>query len=186
MICCYEEILEVRKIIAELCGELGAAGIEHNAGTPLGAMIEIPSAALVIESLLKLLDFISVGTNDLLQYTLAVDRGNEMVSSLYQPYHPAMLNLLHRIGVAVQKAGKPTSICGEIAGDPIFTEMLLGYGFRELSMSPPFLMHVKARVLSLSIADAEKSNREVLDFVLSAEIQQYFESKMAAFLQNGA
>ncbi|NIA29614.1 MAG: phosphoenolpyruvate--protein phosphotransferase [Actinobacteria bacterium] len=180
MISSVEEILAAQKIIRATLKELKKAGIEHNPKVPLGMMIEIPSAAINIRSFLKIVDFVSVGTNDLVQYTLAVDRGNEQVSSLYQPFHPAILSLLEIIGRAGRELGKETSVCGEIAGDPLFTELLVGFGFRNLSMSAPFIPHVKLRVRQLYTDECKKSSQKVLKFSLSSEIRKYVEKQLEA------
>jgi len=180
MISSIEEILAVRKVIRATLKELKNDGIEHNPKVPLGVMIEIPSAAINIRSFLKIVDFASVGTNDLVQYTLAVDRGNEKVSSLYKPFHPAILSLLETIGRAGQELGKETSVCGEIAGDPLFTELLIGFGFRNLSMSAPFIPHVKLRVRQLYTDECRESSQKVLNFSLAAEIRKYVEKQLRA------
>ncbi len=178
MISSVEEVLAARKVIRATLKELSKSGIEHNPDVPLGAMIEIPSAAINIRSFLKIVDFVSVGTNDLVQYTLAVDRGNEKVSSLYQPFHPAILTLLEAIGRAGQEFGKETSVCGEIAGDPLFTELLIGFGFRNLSMSAPFIPHVKVRVRQLYTNECRKSSQKAREFVLASEIRKYVENQL--------
>ena len=114
---------------------------------PVGIMVEIPSAALTINSLLKQVDFISIGTNDLIQYTLAADRGDESVSHLYQPNHPAVLKLLQHVIRAAIKQNKPVSVCGEMAGDEQYTRLLLGMGLRRFSMNPNNLLAVKNRII---------------------------------------
>ncbi|MBI3144309.1 MAG: phosphoenolpyruvate--protein phosphotransferase, partial [Pseudogulbenkiania sp.] len=112
-----------------------------------GVMIEVPSAALVVGSLLKHVDFLSIGTNDLIQYTLAIDRNDDSVSHLYDPVHPAVIKLiLHTLRTA-GKAGMPVSVCGEMAGDPRLTRLLLGMGLRKFSMHPANLLSVKDIVL---------------------------------------
>ncbi|MBP8043389.1 MAG: phosphoenolpyruvate--protein phosphotransferase, partial [Neisseria sp.] len=113
----------------------------------LGCMIEIPSAALTVGSLLKLVDFISIGTNDLIQYTLSVDRGDDSVSHLYQPGHPAVLKLLQHIIRTANRMGKSVSVCGEMAGDSTYTRLLLGMGLRRFSMNPSNLLTIKDIVL---------------------------------------
>ena len=141
-------------------------------------MIEVPSAAINIRSFLKQVDFVSVGTNDLIQYTLAVDRGNENVSSLYQPFHPAVLSLLASIGNAASDLKKEASICGEIASDPLFTELLVGFGYRTLSMNSPAIPHVKARVRQLAVKCAEKCVQRALEFNKSVEIRNFVEQRL--------
>lgn len=113
----------------------------------VGAMIEVPAAALMLPAFLRHFDFVSVGTNDLIQYTLAIDRADEAVAHLYDPWHPAVLGLLAQVISQARAAGKPVSVCGEMAGDPAFTPLLLGMGLRSLSMHPSQIAAIKQRVL---------------------------------------
>jgi phosphotransferase system enzyme I (PtsI) len=113
----------------------------------VGAMVEVPAAALILPSLLKLFDFVSIGTNDLIQYTLAIDRADETVAHLYDPWHPAVLRLVAQTIMQARAAGKSVSVCGEMAGDPAFTETLLAMGLRTFSMHPSQISAVKQRVL---------------------------------------
>ncbi|HRJ60889.1 MAG TPA: phosphoenolpyruvate--protein phosphotransferase, partial [Azospirillaceae bacterium] len=129
---------------------------------PLGAMIEIPGAALAADSLAQACDFFAIGTNDLTQYTLAIDRADDQVARLYDPLHPAVLRLIHFTVGAARRAGIPVSVCGEIAGDPRYTPLLLGLGVRELSMSPPNLPVVKDRVRRLRMASAATLAEQVM------------------------
>ncbi len=113
----------------------------------VGVMVEVPAAALMIDRLLREVDFVSIGTNDLIQYTLAIDRADEAVSHLYDPWHPAVLHLLHHVISRCNAAGCDVSVCGEMAGDPAFTELLLGMGLRSFSMHPARIAAIKQRVL---------------------------------------
>jgi phosphotransferase system enzyme I (PtsI) len=113
----------------------------------VGVMVEVPAAALMIDRLLREVDFVSIGTNDLIQYTLAIDRADEAVSHLYDPWHPAVLGLLQHVISRCIAAGRDVSVCGEMAGDPAFTELLLGMGLRSFSMHPARIAAVKQRVL---------------------------------------
>jgi len=113
----------------------------------VGAMIEVPAAALVLPSFLRYFDYVSIGTNDLIQYTLAIDRADEAVAHLYDPWHPAVLRLLQQTIAQARAAGKHVSVCGEMAGDPAFTELLLGMGLRSFSMHPAQIASIKQRVL---------------------------------------
>ncbi len=113
----------------------------------VGAMIEVPAAALMIDQFLRHFDFVSIGTNDLIQYTLAIDRADEAVAHLYDPWHPAVLALVHRVITASVACGKPVSVCGEVAGDPQFTELLLAMGLRNFSMQPTCIPAIKQRIL---------------------------------------
>jgi len=139
MVTNVEEVLQVKELLAAISG--GA-----DPGIPLGVMIEVPAAALALEDIVEEVDFVSVGTNDLTQYLFAVDRDNPWVSELYQPYHPASLRLLARIGAICEAAGKPASVCGEMAGQRAGALFLVGAGFRLLSMAPSFAPEIKALV----------------------------------------
>ena len=124
----------------------------------IGAMIEVPAAALMLPSLLKYFDFVSIGTNDLIQYTLAIDRADEAVSHLYDPWHPAVLRLIGQTIAKANELGKEVSVCGEMAGDPAFTELLLGMGLRSFSMHPTQVSSIKKRILRV---DSSAWNKHV-------------------------
>jgi phosphotransferase system enzyme I (PtsI) len=113
----------------------------------VGAMIEVPAAALILPSVLRRFDFVSIGTNDLIQYTLAIDRADEAVAHLYDPWHPAVLQLIWQTIDQAHKAGRHVSVCGEMAGDPAFTPLLLAMGLRSFSMHPSQIASIKQRVL---------------------------------------
>jgi phosphotransferase system enzyme I (PtsI) len=132
---------------------------------PVGAMIEVPAAALMLPAFLKHFDFVSIGTNDLIQYTLAIDRADEAVAHLYDPWHPAVLELIRRTVATAVASGKQVSLCGEMAGDPEFTEVLLAFGLRSLSMHPSQIASIKQQVLRV---DTRRLSSAVQD-VLSAE-----------------
>lgn len=142
--------------------QLNERGATFNQDIPIGCMIEIPAAALMVTSLLKQVDFLSVGTNDLIQYTLAVDRGDDAVSYLYEPAHPAVLKLLAHILRSANKAGKPVSICGEMAGDDRYTRLLLGMGLRQFSMHPSNILRVKNMIVHSNTDDIEKQVWRIL------------------------
>jgi phosphotransferase system enzyme I (PtsI) len=120
---------------------------------PVGGMIEVPAAALALPMFIRKLDFLSIGTNDLIQYTLAIDRADDRVAHLYDPLHPAVLSLLSNVIRVSQQHEKPVAVCGEMAGDVELTRMLLGFGLRNFSMHPAHLLSVKQRVLTTSIPD---------------------------------
>ena len=178
MISSIEEVLEVKKLMRSVINDLEKEHIEYNPNLPVGVMVEIPSTAINIHSFLKEVDFVSVGTNDLIQYTLAVDRGNEKVSAFYQPFHPSILTLLEKVGKTAQKMGKEASVCGEIAGDPLYTELLLGFGYRHLSMSTPFILGVKMRVKNINIKEAEKVAAQALKFSKCSDIRNFVERQI--------
>ena len=146
MISHMHEVHAVRQAIAAACAELDARGAAYACNYELGAMVEIPAIAIAIEPFVESLDFLSIGTNDLIQYTLAIDRGDNDVAELYDPLHPAVLRLIANTINAGERAGKPVSVCGEMAGDARVTRMLLGLGLKEFSMHPQQLLDVKKEV----------------------------------------
>lgn len=155
MIASLEEFVQVRKILKEVKASLRAAQIPYDNRIEMGAMIEIPSAALVADALARECDFFSIGTNDLIQYTLAVDRGNQNVAYLYDPLNPAVLRMLRMTVNAAREGGIPVSVCGEMAGDASLAMLLLGLGVDELSMSAANLPYVKRLIRSIRLSDAK-------------------------------
>lgn len=146
MLCCEEEIVQVFSQLAQSRAELDAQGVAYGV-VQMGAMIEIPAAALLADRFLDFFDFLSIGTNDLIQYTLAIDRTDERLMHLYNPRHPAVLQLIAHTISAARKRGKAVSVCGEMAGDTAYTQLLLDMGLRSFSMQPVQLLPVKAVVL---------------------------------------
>lgn len=134
--------------------QLRVKGHKWDPHLEVGGMIEIPAAVLALNVFLKRLDFLSIGTNDLIQYTLAIDRADEAVAHLYDPLHPAVLRLIAQTVSSAKRVGIPVSICGEMAGEPVFTRMLLGLGLRQLSMQPAQILEVKQEVLRCDVGDA--------------------------------
>ncbi|MEQ8508522.1 MAG: phosphoenolpyruvate--protein phosphotransferase [Rhodospirillaceae bacterium] len=153
MVCTVGEVREVRRILTRLAGRLRRKGVKiADPVPPLGIMIEIPGAALAADSLAAEADFFAIGTNDLTQYTLAIDRSDETVAHLYNPLHPAVLRLIQFSAEAAAAAGIPVSICGEMAGDERLTPLLLGLGITELSMAAGSIPRVKKRVRALNLS----------------------------------
>ena len=158
-------ILEIEQALAaiEIAKEnLRQKNIPFDEGIAVGGMIEVPAAALVVDSFVRRLDFLSIGTNDLIQYTLAVDRADEEVSSLYEPLHPAVLMLIARSIQGAEKAGIPVSICGEMAGDNSFTRFLLGLGLRSFSMHPSQILRVKEKIFRTNVAETSLLVKKML------------------------
>lgn len=166
------ELAQARAICREVCAELAAEGLAHDASTPVGAMIETPSAALTVDHLARECDFFSIGTNDLIQYAFATDRDNEEVVHLYQPLHPAVLRSLKCIVEAANAADRPVSLCGDMAGQPTFTLVLLGLGLRDLSMTPRQIALVKAVVRASSLSEAEDLVARALALGSEVEVEQ--------------
>ncbi len=146
MISHMHEVHATRLAIDAACRDLDASGVPYERNISLGAMVEIPAMAIAIEPFAETLDFLSIGTNDLIQYTLAIDRGDSEVADLYDPMHPAVLRLIAHTINAAERAGIPVAVCGEIAGDSRVTRMLLGLGLKEFSMHPQQLLDVKKEV----------------------------------------
>ena len=146
------ELRQTREVVERAKRQLEDAGRPYT-DIQIGAMIEVPAAALTLPSLLSLVDFVSIGTNDLIQYTLAIDRADERVATLYEPWHPAVLRLVADVIATSRRAGKSVSVCGEMAGDPAFTELLLAMGLRSFSMHPAQIAAIKQRILR---ADARR------------------------------
>jgi phosphoenolpyruvate-protein phosphotransferase (PTS system enzyme I) len=158
-----EDVRQAREVVRQVQRELAAAGKRFNPDVPLGAMIEVPSAALLARNLAREVDFLSLGTNDLVQYVLAADREDGSVAPSYHPLHPAVLQLLHSVAEAASGAGCELTLCGEMAGDPALTELLLGLGLRELSVAPGELLEVKNAILATRLADAQELARRALE-----------------------
>jgi phosphotransferase system enzyme I (PtsI) len=151
MLVSVAEIDHTLALIEQAKETLREQGVSFNAGIKVGGMIEIPAAVLAIGAFLRKLDFLSIGTNDLIQYTLAVDRSDDTVSHLYDPLHPAVLRLIGLAIASATKAGVPMALCGEMAGEMQVTRLLLGFGLREFSMHPSHLLAVKQRVLQTNV-----------------------------------
>ena len=165
MISCLDELTKANELLEECRAELRAEKVPFNEAMEVGAMIEIPSAALTANSLAKRVKFFSVGTNDLIQYSLAVDRLNEKIAHLYEPSHPAILQLIKMTVDAAHHNGIGVTVCGEMAGDPIYVPLLLGLGVDELSASPPAIPQLKFLIRRLKLSEA----RELAEFGLGCE-----------------
>jgi phosphotransferase system enzyme I (PtsI) len=150
------ELRQAKMILNDVKEDLDDEGIEYSSDIPIGIMIEVPSAALQAHTLSREADFFSIGTNDLVQYTLAADRGNERIADLYTAGHPAVLQLLKMSIDAAAHASIDISICGEMAGEPEYLMLLLGLGLRTLSITPPAIPEAKKVIRSLDITQCKK------------------------------
>jgi phosphotransferase system enzyme I (PtsI) len=153
MLSTWHELNQAVSAVAMAREQLKVENVKVDEFVPLGGMIEVPAAALALPMFIRKLDFLSIGTNDLIQYTLAIDRADDRVAHLYDPLHPAVLNLIQMVIRTAQQHEKPVAVCGEMAGDVELTRMLLGFGLRNFSMHPAHLLAVKQRVLTTSIPD---------------------------------
>jgi len=161
--------------LAQAKASLREKKIPFDEAVAIGGMIEIPAAALAINMFLKRLDFLSIGTNDLIQYTLAIDRADEEVSHLYDPLHPAVTMLMAHTLASGEKAGVPVSVCGELAGDSSLTRLLLGMGLRQFSMHPAQILEVKQQVLKSDVSELTPLVRRILRLEEPGKIREAVE-----------
>ena len=169
MITCMEEVELTKQLIKDLSFELEKEGIEHNPDVELGVMIETPAAVMIAPELAKEVDFFSIGTNDLIQYSMAVDRGNEKVTYLYRPTHPAILRMIKQTVEAANAANIPIAVCGEMAGDPKTAILLIGLGVRELSMIPISVTAVRRIIRGISSEEASNAADRALNALTADE-----------------
>lgn len=180
MVSVFEEIRRFRTQLERAMGELEAEGQPFRRDVKLGIMIEVPSAALIADLLAREVDFFSIGTNDLIQYAMAVDRNNEHVADLYQPLHPGMIRLLRMVIRAARRAGIVVSLCGEMAADARMTPILLGCGLRRLSVSPRNVPTIKRRVRELSAKCLTSVVRHCADLETAADVEAYLEQTLGS------
>ena len=177
MVCSVSEVVAVRSALLKVMADLRARNIPiASPPPPLGIMIEIPGAALAADVLARHSDFFAIGTNDLTQYTLAIDRTDEQVAALYNPLHPAVLRLIQFTAKAAERARIPVSVCGEIAGHPRYTALLLGLGIRDLSMASNSIPQIKQRVRSLTLDATERRVNEIMAQSDSGRIAELLDS----------
>lgn len=176
MISSRDEIIASKKLITEVKKELDKEKIKYDKKIPLGVMIEIPSAAISIDDLIKEIDYVSIGTNDLIQYTLAVDRNNERVANYYQPLNPAVISLLKKVASCCSKNKIPFSVCGEMAGDPSYTQLLLTLGVNDFSMQPVSIPEINKIIIATNETTLQKIQTKIDGF--------YTASELSSFLQN--
>ncbi|HDD44631.1 MAG TPA: phosphoenolpyruvate--protein phosphotransferase [Candidatus Desulfofervidus auxilii] len=169
-----EEIKETKEFLEKLKAELKVSGYPVASHIPLGIMVEVPSAVTLIEFLAKEVDFLSIGTNDLIQYTLAIDRGNEQVAYLYEPLHPAVLRMIYTIVETARKLRLPVSVCGEVAGDPIYTPILVGMGINEISLNAQNIALIKKTIRSISFQEVRELVKELINMGSVKEIKQCY------------
>lgn len=172
MITTIEELRAVRAIFERVYEEMKQSGAQLPASVPLGIMVEVPSAAILADELVQLADFFSIGANDLLQYTLASDRTNAALASLYHPMQPSVLRLIRQVASAGNRAGKSVAVCGEMAGDALLAPVLVGLGVDELSMTPNSLPHVRAALAGHTIQELRELAERTCQQSTVAEVEQ--------------
>jgi len=168
-----EEIIELKDIFEDVKAEMRGAREKFDEKIPIGVMIEVPAAAALTDLILREVDYVSIGTNDLIQYFLAVDRSNELVSYLYKPLHPGVLRLIQSVILSARKMGKDVTVCGEMAADPLSAIVLMGFGLRTFSMNPIFIPRVKKALRAVEAKTAEKIVAEALKLRSAQEIEEY-------------
>ena len=180
-----QELRQVKTLLRELRAELDAEGIEYNKDLKVGIMIEVPSAALIADILAAESDFFAIGTNDLIQYSLAIDRSNENVSYLYEPLHPALLRLIKGVIDAGKRAGIPVSMCGEMAADPIYAVVLIGLGLELFSMNPSSIPVIKNVIRAVRYRDCRRIAELALQKRTAQEIEEFVIESVATRFPEG-
>jgi phosphoenolpyruvate-protein phosphotransferase (PTS system enzyme I) len=182
MISTLLELRQCKMILAEVKEDLEEEGFAFNARLPVGTMIEVPSAAILAEQLAREVDFFSIGTNDLVQYTLAADRDNEAVASLYNPGDPAVLRLIDQVVKAAQKQGIAVNVCGEMSGEPQYTMLLLGLGLRQLSVTPHNIPEIKKLIRSVTVEETVAVAQEALRLETARDVNNYLREQTRRIL----
>ncbi len=178
MISGMEELRRAKAHLEEAKAELKAEGKPFDPNMEVGVMIEVPSAAIIADLIVKEVSFISIGTNDLLQYSLAIDRVNEHVAYLYEPYHPAVLRIIKTVADAANKAGVSVGVCGEMAGEPEYAFLLLGFGLDQLSMNAFSILRVKRLIRSVSYSEAKRICKAITGLATAKEVENYINLKL--------
>jgi phosphoenolpyruvate-protein kinase (PTS system EI component) len=178
MITTVEELRRLNTLVKETRSNLRREGVPFAEDVKTGVMVEVPAAAVCIEALLRETDFISIGSNDLIQYLVAADRDNPKVAHLCEPLSPSIFRVLHMVLEACQRTGTPVTLCGEMAGQPRSALVLFGMGLRRFSMSPAFVPTIKALLSSVTTAQAERFAHHVLQLSTSDEIRSYLSERL--------
>jgi phosphoenolpyruvate-protein phosphotransferase (PTS system enzyme I) len=173
-----DELRRVKQVVQEVCDDLERRVVPFRRDVKLGAMIEVPSAVAIADALARECDFFSIGTNDLVQYALAVDRVNEKIAHMYQPAHPAILRYIRDTVRAARRAHIPCSICGEMAGDPLYTELLVGLGVDSLSMSAVAIPIVRSQIASIRYSSAKRFAKNLLNLSSVEEIKTLLRERL--------
>jgi phosphotransferase system enzyme I (PtsI) len=182
MISTLLELRQCKMILAEVKEDLEDEGVAFNARLPVGTMIEVPSAAILADQLAREVDFFSVGTNDLVQYTLAADRDNETVASLYSPGDPAVLRLIDHVVKAARQNKIDVNVCGEMSGEPLYTLLLLGLGVRQLSVTPHTIPEIKKVIRSVTVTEAAAVAQEAMRLQTARDVNHYLREQTRRIL----
>jgi phosphotransferase system enzyme I (PtsI) len=178
MISTLLELRQCKMILAEVKEDLEEEGVAFNPRLPVGTMIEVPAAAILADQLAREVDFFSIGTNDLVQYTLAADRNNETVASLYSPGDPAVLRLIERVVQTALEQRISVNVCGEMSGEPLYTMLLLGLGLRQLSVAPHNVPEIKQVVRSVTLGEATQVAQEALRLQTARDVNSYLREQL--------
>lgn len=184
MISGLQELLDAKEILKESMEDLDRKGLPYNRDLGIGIMIEVPSAVAVVDILAQHVDFFSIGTNDLIQYALAIDRINEHVAYMYQPFHPAILRMILQTVDAGRKAGIKVSLCGEMAGDPLCAPILLGLGIDEFSMNAGSIPKIKKLIRTLSVEEARITMSQIYHLDTATKVREFLIEKMGPLLSD--
>jgi len=176
------ELRQARMVLADVMEDLAEHGIAFNPKMPVGMMVETPAAVMMLDAFIKEVDFVSIGTNDLIQYTLAVDRGNKEVADLYNACDPAVLRLLRRSLDVAGEAGVPATVCGQMSGSVMYTQLLLGLGLRQLSVPASAIPEVKQVVRSVSAAECRVIAEKALTMDGAREVKAYLREQLRRLL----
>jgi phosphotransferase system enzyme I (PtsI) len=179
------ELRQCKMLLAEVKEDLEEEGIAFNRDVPVGTMIEVPSAALMADNVAREVDFFSIGTNDLVQYTLAADRTNENVAGLYNPADPAVLRLIRMVVDAARRHDVEVNVCGEMSGDPVFTQLLIGMGLRQFSVTPHVLPDIKKVVRLVDVEDAERIAAHAQALDTARDVLSYLQNQLRRILPEG-
>jgi len=182
MISSYEEVFDTKRILDEVADSLDKEGTIFNRDIELGIMIEVPSAVIISDILAVEVDFFSLGTNDLTQYALAIDRGNRHVAHIYHSLHPAIIRMIKIVADVARDKGIKLSICGEMASDPINLPILLGLGIDELSMNPQSIPAIKSMIRTLNFEDAKAFMKDVFKQKTAIEVEELVKGTFGSVL----
>ena len=183
MITVIEEIFKVRRMVKQAAAQLEKDGKPYEL-VPLGMMLEVPAAAISIHAMLRVVDFVSIGSNDLVQYMMAADRDNPKVAHLCQPLAPPVLRVLQHVIRACAKANKPLTLCGEMAGQPRAFVLLLGMGLRSFSMSPAFIPSIKELAHHVSVKDAQDILKGALHRLTTTRVNDFMAAQLKKLAPN--